>query len=1462
MGRFVRTVIGADCFRLRSLSALLLVGLCALSSGAEAFGATSTDLQVQSSTREGVRFSLSGLQAVWRPVPVRDDALTLYDLQLTGFSSAGPVGSPRIPTRGGWLVVPPGTRPEVRTISEQWIPAVGQTLMVEMTPVIQRGVESYDSGVSEILVLPGESVPDGYDVTAGALAALAKRGARVLNTAVTLGEIGWWRGRRVVPFRISGVLTDGQGKARQVLSAGDWEVRFVPDKAFAGQEIPEPQMRRRGSRNDDKFGGAFLNANLMSQLSAEAVHHGVEPSRNSKATGARGQKSGSLLGFESRLAVTKTKLHRVSYERLRSRNLLPDVPVQEAQIRLYQRRYLADLDDGSGAAPYAEIEVPVHMVGEGDAFDGDDFFVFYGLRLRDDVDFNADLGDGLVTVPGAGDPHEQDNEANTYWLAASEPEAGTPWARMESMTLPASSGVPLANYRRAEHVEEQEAFRENLPNVSSDRMYYNNNRAREVTAAINPLFSPDLAGTDVDLQVGITGWNTFARPVQMELVTGETVTPLDEFDIFSTSEVIKSYTVAPGMIDGPSTRVRMLNPNGTFIFSYLNWVKIAYDALYQVTNNRLDFHLGTDGGARPVEVAGFTDADLGLYEITDPRRPKLVQLSAANIVADGATWKLSVMPDQTVGQQRTFFAVGEASTAGIEEFVTFRSSAALDPVVPTQLGGADPDLIVITHEDFTETIGRWVDHRIARSGGQLRVHVVEIQDLFDWYSGGLKSAWAIKRFTNHAITRWDSWALMVVGDANENVLGKEVLAQARDWSTDWVPTHYHVQNASGFSPELMASDKWFASLSAGADYPNDIFPFDVSGPWDIYNGRFPCNSVGELNNMIDKVITVEDVQAGQDWRKRGIFIADDEWSNGLGVQALSELTYKVSEERFGISERDSLGTMWAGRAAVPLDSVVVLLKPYMDAGFPYELPPPPASPEPRDLGDAREYCAAVATNPLLQALSAGGLVAHYQGHANPYVLTSEFWFEDRRIILGRDDVDRLNNTNKPWVFMGMGCHIADWAQNAVRSDVVPNEPSLSEKMLIRANAGASAIYASSGFEFISANREFGEYIFRRWVDNPPAARSVGGGGADVPIRSRWMTGELLWAAEADIQAQRPWYPYTEMIAQYVILGDPLMMLDAGPALTTAILLGNPDQEINGEVDLVAIDATNLRTINLEARDEAGIDRLQVVDTNGNDLTGQVAVESLPDGAINHRIMNYVLNVPVRPFDHSLTVKVYDSGGALPTDRHTELVLNMPQTATFVSGGEIIEPDDWVFQADQPVSVTARVTSSAQLNDTMVMDLTSETLTLSNVVFNFNKGRELDVDFTAVAANTNPDDMHLVVLTIDGLPTELVMQSGAGATSVEGIGQVFNFPNPMHEETRFIFRTEATAGNGVIRVYSVAGSAVAEVKFLAAANGDNTVFWDGRDNRADELGNGTYLYRVEIDAPGGRLVSDMQRLRTG
>ncbi len=1416
-----------------------------------------------SSGPDALRFSVKGLDPVWTPRTVGDPPVTLYEVSMAGFVSSGEPGHPSLPRNGGWVVVPPGTRPELRTIEERWMPAGDRPLMLSSVPVIIQGAESWDNSASEILVLPGEEPPTDAVIPATALEALARRGRASASTAVTLGKVVWWRGRRIVSYQVVPIRHDGAGVAGQVLAGGTWEIRFVPD-ASAGRSITAAHARKSSTSNDDRFGGIFLNDELLTRLPTEAAWQGVDFSSfqdadESSLDKVRGGKTGTLLGPETRLAVWKTGLVRVTYDRLNSRGLLPEGVIREDQIRLYQRRYNPALDDGSGQAPYVVVEVPIHMVGEGDNFDGDDFFVFYGLRLRDDGSHVADLGNGPETIPGCGDAWEMKNAANVYWLAASEAEAGQPWSRMAKTTLPAATGTPLSGYRHSERIEEQPAFRENLPKVWVDRLYLNTVRALDVRAGINTLWAPDPTGSDVEIKIGVVGLNNSGRALRFDLITDSSLTThLGDHVQASIYEDTLHYSVPPAAILGDHAEIRMYNPRGTIVLSFLNWIKISYDALYQATNNRISFNCGAGLGPQPVEVTGFNSANIGLIEVTDPRQPVVVELGGGNITtSDGLTWTLSVMPDQS-GPTRSFAAVGNFSTDGVDEFPSHLSSVAADPTNPTDLAGPAPDLIVITHPTFRAALDRWIEHRISRAGGNLIVHVVDVEDLFDWYSGGLKDPWALKRFVTHAITRWNSWALTMVGDANENVLEKGVLPSARAWSKDWVPTHYHVQTALSYAPELMASDKWYVTLESGMNYPEDNFPADVYGPWAMYSGRFPCNSVAELDIMIDKVMTVENVAADQAWRRKGIFFADDRWSNGYGDQALSTLVYQFNEYVFAMSERDSLSRLWRSGSPVVLDSVLVLLEDTLDPAFPYD--PPPPTPEARNMRDVQSYTAAAATPILLAKLSEGGLVAHYQGHANTYLLSSEYWLKDRNDGLGRRDVDKIGNTDKPWVFMGLGCHIADWAQNTVESSTRAHERSISEKFLLRSRAGASATYGSSGYEYIAENRKFGEYIFRRWMVNPPAQRSVGAG---AEFRSRWALGELMWAAEADVYAVTPGSITQEMVSQYVILGDPLMGLDAGEAQVTATLVGSPDQEISGEAEIFATDETNVRTVTVTAKDEAGIDRIQVKGSDGVDLTGNIVTETLPPGATGHQVVHYSLQVPVRPFDHDLTVKVWDTGGPLETDRHYELVLKMPQTAVFSIGGSAIDPATFVFPADTPLRFNSQVTSAAWLlgyDPDADFALDSETLTLTDVAFLLDKNQHLTVNFTATSPTQNADDEHMVVLTIDGYPTDLVLQEGTGDAIDQAFGVVYNFPNPMREVTRFVFGTRGLAsGSGTIRVFSVAGRPVARIPFRFIGGESGIVEWDGRDNVGDEMGNGTYLYRVEIDTSEGVVASDMQRL---
>jgi hypothetical protein len=205
---------------------------------------------------------------------------------------------------------------------------------------------------------------------------------------------------------------------------------------------------------------------------------------------------------------------------------------------------------------------------------------------------------------------------------------------------------------------------------------------------------------------------------------------------------------------------------------------------------------------------------------------------------------------------------------------------------------------------------------------------------------------------------------------------------------------------------------------------------------------------------------------------------------------------------------------------------------------------------------------------------------------------------------------------------------------------------------------------------------------------------------------------------------------------------------------------------------------------------------------------------------------------------------------------------MPQTAVFSVGGSAIDPTTFVFPAETPLRFNTQVTSAAWLlgyDPNADFALESETLILEDVDFLLGKNQHLAVDFTATSPTENPDDEHIVVLTIDGYPTELVLQEGSGTSVSQAIGKVYNFPNPMQESTRFVFESGLAGGSGTIRVFSVAGRPVVRIVFQFTGGGSGVVDWDGRDNAGDEMANGTYLYRVEIDTSEGLVVSDMQRL---
>jgi hypothetical protein len=1458
--KFLTTAFGFICVLLTGLIAgaqdEIIPTKANIALEAEASSSRYPALIVQKSDHNVVSFGYDHLVHNWVKITQGVQPTERFLLKTAGFASAGTPGSASVPHSGGWIVVPPGKSPQLHIVSEKWSSAEGRPLAVVSVPYRVGSEATDDASFSGLSVLPHEELPSDVPFPSSIQAEFSTRNHSRSGSAVQLGEVIWWRGRRIVSYSVIPVRYDNNALATETLDSGSWEVKFVEDKAALDATIPPHHAQKKTTRLDDQLGASFLNSELLKGLSTEAVFRG--PGKFAQPAPAslekmRGDKSGTLKGPEIRIPVSASMLFKVAYSTLADNNLLPaGVSLLESDVRMYQRRYVAALDDGSGQAPYAEIEVPVHMVGDGDGFSGDDFFIFYGLRSRDDREFAMDVDGESLTFPGAGDPFEANNDANIYWLAFSTADVGEDWARMDVSSLPATTITPLTSYSRSEHKEEAVTFRGAVPNQTSDRIVNNNNWDYSTNILIAPLYSPDPAGADVSLKLSIAGHSTDYRTGYFSLETDDLPpTDLGTFTTSSQNEVYFNTTVPISAIAGESTKLIMDSVvYGVLLNMYLNYVEITYDALYQATGNHLLFHGTESAGPQPMQVTGFGNDAFGLIELTNPRQPVFVALDAANLIPDGENVTLSIQPDQFI-DQKVYYAHGDLLGNGVSNFAYWLAEVVENPANPTILSGADPALVVVTPQEFRAGIEPWIEHRKARAGGNLEVHTVLAQDLYDYYSGGMHDAWAIKRFAAHAITQWGSYALQLVGDGNENMRELGVNPGGRPYATDWIPTHYHNQSSTGYQPELLGSDKWYATFEFTGTYPFDNFPDLVRAPWEMLVGRFPCNSNEELANIIAKIQAVENPQPDQSWRKRGIFFADDAWSNGWGANAQTYLTHKASEEIFATSARDSLGPWWGDGTGVTMVVDTLDLAVWLDPHWSEE------QGTLRVREEFKNYTAEEAYPPLLNSLNAGGLIAHFQGHGSGYVLCSEFWFKDQNAGDYVMNVGDLSNNFRPWVFFGMGCHIADWCRNTAIFGSFYKEPSLSEKFLVRAGSGASAAYASSGYEYIPTNRLFGEVIFKLWTLHPPVTRGAGG---LMNNRSRWVLGELLWAAEAEMMSWGGFYNHTrEAVAQFTILGDPLMVLDGGEPEVSAVLHGPSNEDISDSVDLVAIDASNKRTVTIVARDEAGIDRIELVDSDGNDLSAYVISETVPEGSTSHQVVSYSLELDVLPYEHIIIAKVYDTGGSLPGDRHYELLFNIHQTGEFTSSGESVDPAVFVFRVDEPVDFNGLVTSAAWLSEDMDVSLSGEHLIITNEVFSYDKSNEMAFSFTA-EENGETDEARAVVLHIDGNDTRYILSEGTGELTEAGITGVYSYPNPLQDATRFVYESNSAGGAGHVRIFSMGGRQVASLSFtLNGSDNGGVIPWDGRDSLGDELGNGTYLYRLELETASGQLVSEMQRL---
>ncbi|MDZ7375826.1 MAG: C25 family cysteine peptidase, partial [candidate division KSB1 bacterium] len=159
------------------------------------------------------------------------------------------------------------------------------------------------------------------------------------------------------------------------------------------------------------------------------------------------------------------------------------------------------------------------------------------------------------------------------------------------------------------------------------------------------------------------------------------------------------------------------------------------------------------------------------------------------------------------------------------------------------------DYILITHELFRNAAQLLAEHRQAQN---LRVALIDVQDIYDEFNDGIFDPWAIQKFLKYAYENWQPPAplyVLLLGDATW-ACDKSL---ARSWrKTCFIPSVMKYTYSWG----LTSSDNAFVCVSG-----DDRLP-------DMFIGRLPVNTIEEARTVIDKIIQYEKQPLLGEWRKR------------------------------------------------------------------------------------------------------------------------------------------------------------------------------------------------------------------------------------------------------------------------------------------------------------------------------------------------------------------------------------------------------------------------------------------------------------------------------------------------------------------------------------------------------------------------------------------------------------------
>jgi hypothetical protein len=701
------------------------------------------------------------------------------------------------------------------------------------------------------------------------------------------------------------------------------------------------------------------------------------------------------------------------------------------------------------------------------------------------------------------------------------------------------------------------------------------------------------------------------------------------------------------------------------------------------------------------------------------------------------------------------------------------------------------DFVIITHSDFLAQAQRLKAYREQAGPDRLTTIVVNVQDIYNEFSGGLLDPTAIRDYLKYAYENCTLKPryLLLFGGGNYDY--KNITTQLKGW----IPPYETLETLDQL--DSYCTDDYYGLILA-----NDPRV-------DLAIGRIPAQSADEARVVVDKIIAYEQSSPFDAWRNRITYVADD-GPAGAGEDDRSIHTAQAED---------------LAESFTPIDfeksKIYIVEYPTVFTA------------------DGRRKPDAAKT--IVDRINNGTLMINWTGHGNPQVWAHEHVFEREMTIPQLVNKDRLTFVSAATCDFG-------------RFDN-PIERSSTELLLIRENGGSIGTLSSGRAAFSDQNALFNDdfyfYLLRR---NAQGKLTRLGDAIFSTKQGRYQSNDQKFHLFGDptLRLIAPTYRASldTINGRPTTAVDTLRALGVG-RLGGSIqkLDGSAWSDFSGKALLTVYDSRKEITVpgwfgftftvpgGVIYRGESTIangkfnpsfyvpkdisyennqGRISVYFSNANS-DGAGYTENVIFGGADSTASQDVQGPTISIYLDSRNFRAGDVVGENPLlllDYFDEHGINT------ASGGIGHRLEAWID--DQPTAIDLTDFYKGKVDSYQEGSIEYR---LASLV---DGKHELKAKAWDIYNNSSTSQTTFVIAT----------------TSDLHISNVFNYPNPFARSTTFTFQqNQSMPINVEIKIYTLAGRLVKVLRAPSIADSFVRIPWDGRDEDGDVLANGVYLYRV-------------------